>query len=143
MKMHQTLSDLLDTDYKEEPKELVPVEKKVEEDPDLKEDFEHVRTVLKDLVETGTVAIGDMHAIAQNTEEARSFEVLATLIKNVSETAEKILTAHEKKKKVLQEGTFQKVDPRREAPGFNIDKAVFVGTSTELLTRLEEEDKNE
>jgi N-methylhydantoinase A/oxoprolinase/acetone carboxylase beta subunit len=145
MKSRKMLSQALDTEYvsdlvpvNEESKEIVPAEKNydaVEAD----EDFENVRMTLQELIKTGSIAISDIHSIAQNNEEARSFEVLATLIKTVSETADKLLDSHEKRKKIRNVEGKKLIEP--EGGGVSIDKAVFVGTTSDLLRQLKSKDE--
>jgi hypothetical protein len=143
MKIHKALSNALDTDF-ETIGELVPVEEQntaVKISEDAEADFEKSRTVLNDLITKGAEAIDDIHAIAQSNEEARSFEVLAVLIKTVGETTEKLMSVHEKKKK-LGEMDIQGHKVADNGKGVNIDKAVFVGTTSDLLKSLREKDKN-
>lgn len=145
MKSRKTLSQALDTEFatdlvpvNEEAREIVPAENNndaVEAD----EDFENVRVTLQELIKTGSIAISDIHSIAQNNEEARSFEVLATLIKTVSETADKLLDSHEKRKRIRNVEGKKLLEP--EGGGVSIDKAVFVGTTSDLLKQLKSKDE--
>ena len=145
MKSRKTLSQALNTEYisdlvpvNEEAREIVPAGNSndaVEAD----EDFENVRMTLQELIKTGSIAISDIHSIAQNNEEARSFEVLATLIKTVSETADKLLDSHEKRKKIRNVEGKKLLEP--EGGGVSIDKAVFVGTTSDLLRQLKSKDE--
>lgn len=146
MKSRKTLSQVLDTEYvtdlipvNEEAKEIVPFEEKSADDKQADEDFDNVRMTLQELIKTGSIAISDIHSIAQNNEEARSFEVLATLIKTVSETADKLLDSHEKRKKIRSVEGKKILEP--EGGGVSIDKAVFVGTTSDLLRQLKEKEQ--
>lgn len=146
MKSRKTLSQALDTEFvtdlipvNEEVKEIVPYENS-KDTTEAEEDFNTVRETLHELIKTGSIAISDMHSIAQGDEQARSFEVLATLIKTVSETADKLLDSHEKKKKIKEVGEEKKI-AQPDIGGVSIDKAVFVGTTSDLLKQLKSKDK--
>lgn len=141
MKINKSLSTALDTEFvSDKTTEIVPVpidENALEESAE--NDFKRVRETLHGLIDTGSVAISDMHHIAQHDEQARSFEVLATLIKTVSETAEKLLDSHDKKNKIRGFTPDRRmVDP--SMTGINVDKAVFVGTTADLLKQLKSRD---
>ena len=145
MKIHKDLSTALDTEF-EPTHELVPVKLEEKEQPvttiseEAEKDFNESREVLRGLITKGAEAIGDMHSIAQSNEEARSFEVLATLIKTVGETTEKLIGVHEKKKKLAEADlSGHKIADNGKV---SIDKAVFVGTTSDLLKSLREKDKN-
>jgi len=140
MKIHSTLSKELETEFVPS-KEVKVVDEEIENtviSVEAEDDYEKVRKTLHNLIETGNTAISNMHEIAQSDEQARSFEVLATLIKTVTETADKLLDSHEKKKKLI-EPTNSKT--KRIDTGVSIDKAVFVGTTDELLTKIQEIEK--
>lgn len=138
--LQKTFSKHFDVDYKPID-ELVPVPIEKEEiektENQTEDDFQNVRKTLNSLIEKGSVAIEDMHSIALDDGSARSFEVLATLIKTVGETTEKLLSAHEKKVKLRVEKG-EKLDNRN---GVSIDKAVFVGTPAELMRKIKAEEK--
>jgi len=146
--MKKRLSQALDTEFvtdltpiNEEAKEIVPFEEKNGDADEANEDFENVRATLQELIKTGSIAISDIHSIAQTDEQARSFEVLATLIKTVSETADKLLDSHEKRKRLREINSGEKKIIQPEGGGVSIDKAVFVGTTSDLLKQLKSKDK--
>lgn len=146
MKSRKTLSEALDTEFatdlvpvNEESKELAIPEEKNTDAEEAEADFGDVRLTLQELIRTGSQAVTDMHDIAKNDEQARSFEVLATLIKTVSETAEKLLDSHEKKKKIRGMDSEKKI-AQPDVGGVSIDKAVFVGTTSDLLKQLKGKD---
>ena len=75
---------------------------------DLDQDYEESRKTLKDLVNKGNQAIDHLLAIASESEHPRAFEVVATLIKNI----------------------------KRTTAGVTVDKAIFVGSTSELSKLL-------
>lgn len=136
MKIHETLSEALDTDF-QKTEVAVPHPETPQLSEDVEQDFDKAKETLKDLIETGTEAVKDIHLIAQSTEEARSFEVLAKLIQSVGEAADRLQNVHLRKKK-LKEPT-GKLDRIMDGGNIQVDKAVFVGTSTELLTQMKKD----
>ena len=126
--------------------ELVPVEKtKTEHDDkeinniseDAQADYKRYRDTMDALIQEGLMAVKDARTIAASNEMAMSFQAVAQLIKAVSETTEKMYDVHEKTKKLKEIG---------DVPGkkimddgnVNIEKAVFVGTPTELMRQLKQ-----
>lgn len=104
------------------------------DEKDSEEDFQKSREVIEELLEKGSQAVESMLEIAENDENARSFEVVATLIKTVSEASKDLYSLHETRKK-LKELT----KPPGTGGGFNIDKAVFVGSTKEVLHQMKQQ----
>jgi hypothetical protein len=132
MSSHKIISDALGIETVEilsESKELVPVEPKSEHKIEIEEDYQLARNIYRNLINQGNQAIDDMTMIARDSEHPRAFEVLATLIKTVADTTDKIVDVHGKKKS-LADG------PAQESTTVNVDKAVFVGTTAELLAKI-------
>ena len=120
-----------------EPKEVVPVvEQKttVELTPDAEEDYTLARRTFKNLIKTGNDALDDLGTLARNLEHPRAYEVLATMIKTVSEATKDLYDLQKKTKEL------KGVDKINENPPVNIDKAVFVGTTAELLQKIKNKD---
>lgn len=101
---------------------------------DTTSDYELARKTLRDLIKKGNAAIDDIHEVAKADETARSYEVLGGLIKTVAETTSDLYDIH-KKTKELKDMDYR----RRGSSDVNIDKAVFVGTTSELLDKLKNE----
>lgn len=142
MKIQKTLSNALETEYIPVT-DLVPVDEQGKEvaklSDDAEVDFKDARDTLQELIKTGCDAVKDMHQIAQGDEAARSFEVLATLIKTVSETTEKLLNTHEQKNRL--KGGFEGRKIAEPPGGVQVDKAIFVGTTSDLLKQLKSKDQ--
>lgn len=96
---------------------------------DLDKDYEESRQTLKELVKKGNDAIDHLMAIATDTEHPRAFEVVATLIKNTSEVNEKLMNMQ----KAVREMKGMK---DRDKGNVNVDKAIFVGSTSELSKLL-------
>jgi hypothetical protein len=97
-------------------------------DKDLDSDYEESRQTLKDLVVKGNQAIDHLLAIASETEHPRAFEVVATLIKNTAEANEKLM--------VMQKTIRELKNIKKNDSGVNVDKAIFVGSTSELSKLL-------
>jgi hypothetical protein len=93
---------------------------------DLDDDYNAARKNLKELVSKGNVAIEQLMAIATDTEHPRAFEVVATLIKNTAEANEKLL--------IIQRETrnMKGLNNKSASSSVNVDKAIFVGSTSEL-----------
>lgn len=98
-------------------------------DTDLDKDYDDARRSLKDLVRRGTDAIDHLMAIATDSEHPRAFEVVATLIKNTSEVNEKLLNMQ----KAVRDMKGMK---EKDKGNVNVDKAIFVGSTSELSKLL-------
>ena len=139
MGVEKNLSDALGIEHlpvtKEEVKqeviEYVPAETKDDQD----EDYALVRSTLRNLIEKGNDALEDISHIAKQNESARGFEVVANLIKTVGETSKDLYNL-QKMKRDLKEPN-PETDPRKKtSEGINVEQAVFVGSTAELLAAI-------
>ena len=140
MGVEKNLSDALGIDHEEPPKEVKEVVvydpvSQIEEDPDEDQDYLLVRNTLRNLIEKGNDALEDISSIARQNESARGFEVVANLIKTVGETSKDLYNL-QKMKRDLKEPAPDS-DPRKKNPeGINVEQAVFVGSTAELLAAI-------
>ena len=106
-------------------------------DKDLRLDYETSRQTSLELIEKGKIAIDEMLMFAKESESARAYEVVATMIKTISETNEKILDMN---KKIRDITNYQKnKDNINKGTTNNIEKAViFTGTTAELTKVIKE-----
>jgi hypothetical protein len=132
-KFEKSMTDIFDvTPIVIEKTEQLPV--KIESqvtknlDGDLDDDYQESRQTLKELVIKGNQAIDHLLAIASETEHPRAFEVVATLIKNTAEANEKLM--------VMQKTIRELKNIRKSDSGVNVDKAIFVGSTSELSKLL-------
>lgn len=103
---------------------------------DLDADYEESRKTLKDLVKKGNDAIDHLLSIATETEHPRAFEVVATLIKNTTDANEKLLTMQ----KAMRE--MKGMTNKKDTGNVSVDKAIFVGSTSELSKFLKDSKKN-
>lgn len=122
-KLNQTLSEVLDV----EPigsTELLPATPvtKIDDDADFARD--NIRT----LIEKGNLAVDGILHVAKESEHPRAYEVAANLIKNLSDLNKDLMEIQKRKKDLA---------PQSQRSGdINVDKAVFVGSTTELVKFL-------
>ena len=131
MKMTKKFDDLNETfnvsnDIITPEVEPAPV-KKIEEkksSTDITKDYEYTRGNLYSLIEKGQEAINGILELAQETEQARAYEVAGQLIKSVSDATDKLMDLQKKLKDVNKE---------EEAKGpSTVNNALFVGSTSEL-----------
>ena len=112
------------------------VEKKIEKikesADDIKKDYEYTRGNLYSLIEKGQEAVNGILELAQETEQARAYEVAGQLIKSVADAADKLLDLQKKLKDVEED------NPKGPT---NVTNALFVGSTAELAKILKDKDK--
>lgn len=100
------------------------------------DDSDFARQHLHRVLETTTNAINELMVVAQQSQSARSYEVLNQLLNTQRETARELLRLQQDKVKVS--GTV--LTPKGNT---NIGNAVFVGTNADLLRLMKGPDKAE
>ncbi len=139
MGVEKNLSDALGIEHlpvpseevKQEVIEYVPAGDKEDQD----EDYTLVRNTLRNLIEKGNDALEDISTIARQNESARGFEVVANLIKTVGETSKDLYNLQKMKRDLKEPDPAS--DPRKKTPeGINVEQAVFVGSTAELLAAI-------
>jgi len=105
-----------------------------QEDKESEDDFQKSRESIENVLEKGSDAIETMMAIAEEDETPRSFEVVATLLKTVSEASKDLYSLHETRKKLRD-----LAGKKDQGGGFNIDKAVFVGSTKDVLQQMKKQ----
>ena len=117
--------EIIEAEVVEESTEVVPAPKKSMKDFHLERDYDDVRANLKDIVEKGSVAIDGILAVASEGDSPRAYEVVATLIKSVSEANKDLIALHKQIKDI------KKVDG--EATPRNVtNNSIFVGSTKAL-----------
>lgn len=142
--MTKNLSDALGIEHnivpveetKNEVAELSSYEIIHEDDQD--EDYRLVRNTLRNLIEKGNDALEDISTIARQNESARGFEVVANLIKTVGETSKDLYNL-QKMKRDLKEPNPESDPRKKNAESINVEQAVFVGSTAELLAAIKKQ----
>jgi len=136
MKIHETLSEALGIEHEVLPAIIQPVIQEVivptEGQVDQEEDYRLARKTFRQLINKGNDAIEGISDLAKESESPRAYEVMATLMKTVADTT-KDLYALQKMTKELK--TADKARPQDEQR-INVEKAVFVGSTAELLRQV-------
>lgn len=103
---------------------------------DVKKDYDKIRETLHEIMDEGVRAVRDARTIASTNELAESFNAVAQLIKAISKTTEDLYNIHEKTKNIKTVGKDEPGKKVLDDGNINIEKAVFVGTPTELLRQM-------
>ena len=112
---------------------IKPVPKEVEAiKTDTRKDYEYTRGNLYSLIEKGQEAVNGALELAQETEQARAYEVAGQLIKSVSDATDKLMDLQKKLKDVEEES--------QKGPT-NVTNALFVGSTAELQKLLKQNEK--
>lgn len=104
-------------------------EEEVQDEKDIKDDYEYSREALKDIVEQGRTALSELSSVAQQSQHPRAYEAVAVLLKNLSD-AVKGLMELQKDKKILKPPKVQ-----QQMPMANTNIAFF-GTPQQLQDML-------
>jgi hypothetical protein len=122
-KLNATLSEVLDVEPIG-PTELLPAQPVTKVDDDADFARENIRT----LIEKGNLAVDGILHVAKESEHPRAYEVAANLIKNLSDLNKDLMEIQKRKRDLA---------PQSQRSGdINVDKAVFVGSTTELVKFL-------
>ena len=127
-KLNANLSEIFDVEpIKEEPKvETLPAV--VDYADPVNADADFARENIRELVTQGNQAVNELMLIARDGQHPRAFEVLSGLMKNLADMNKDLLEIQKRKKDLA---------PKAEAQNnLNIDKAVFVGSTAQLVKML-------
>jgi hypothetical protein len=127
-KLNKNLSEIFDVEpIQEQTVETLPVviDNNVNQ---IDADAEFARTNMRELINNGNKALGELASVANQSESPRAYEVLATMMKNLAEMNKDLLELQKRKRELAPQSESTK--------GVNIDKAVFVGSTTELLKMI-------
>ena len=99
-------------------------------------DFQYARENLYHIIERGRDAMDELLEIAKAEESPRAFEVFGQLLKNMTDSQEKLMELHQKKQKLENDGERQEVTNAQ-----NVTNALFVGSTADLLKLVKKETK--
>lgn len=123
--------------------EIIPPKKEVEpivntphEDDDIKADYNLSRRTFRDLINKGNAAVESLTDLAKESESPRAYEVLATMMRTIADTTKDLYDLQKKTKDL-------KGEDKRDQPNVTVEKAVFVGTTAELLQKMKESKQSE
>jgi len=128
----KNLADILNTDYVPVVREDKPltIHQSEEENPDA----HYSRSNYYNLIEKGNEALDGILEVAKESQHPRAYEVAANMIKNLSDVTEKLMILQK------QQLELKAKDPAPAGPtNISVDKAVFVGSTADLLKQLKNE----
>ena len=99
-------------------------------------DFQYARENMYHIIERGRDAMDELLEIAKAEESPRAFEVFGQLLKNMTDSQEKLMELHQRKQKMESDGDRQEVTRAQ-----NVTNALFVGSTAELLKLVKKEAK--
>ncbi len=135
-KVNDSLSNALDIPF--EKQEILEPIKQVEEvqlTSDAEADYNLARNTFRNLITQGDLAMEDMKELAKQSESPRAYEVFATMMKTISETTKDLYDLQKKTKELKQVNG----KPTQPDGSINVEKAIFVGTTAQLLKKVKEE----
>jgi hypothetical protein len=128
-KLNNNLSEILDV----EPIKISDNVLVLKNDNSVEDDAEFARQNIRHLIEKGNDAMEGILNVARASDHPRAYEVAANMLKHLTDM-NKDLMEIQKRKKDLQ--------PKESSPtnGINVDKAVFVGSTKELIKALKQKE---
>jgi hypothetical protein len=127
-KLNANLSEIFDVEPMKEvsKEEILPAV--IEYADPVNADADFARENIRELVTQGNQAVNELMLIARDGQHPRAFEVLSGLMKNLADMNKDLLEIQKRKKDLT---------PKAESQNnLNIDKAVFVGSTAELVKML-------
>jgi hypothetical protein len=107
----------------ETPKDQVPVVH-----GNAKADFDYSRLNYYSLIEKGNEALEGIMQVAKESQHPRAYEVAGNMLKNLSDMTDKLMQ--------LQHQMKQLEGPTKQETNVTVDKAVFVGSTADLLKKI-------
>jgi hypothetical protein len=105
------------------PVVIEPIE---HDDGDLQRDYKYARENMYGIIEKGSSALDELVAVAQASEHPRAYEVVAQLVKTLTDANRNLLAIQKDVKELKTETTRGRDGPT------NVTNALFVGNTAEL-----------
>ena len=99
-----------------------------DDDKQMKDDFEYSRQTYYDLIEKGQDALEEMIVVAKNLEHPRAFEVVAAMMKNISDVNDRLMDLHKKKVSMTQ----AEKNDSTTTKNITNNTSVFIGSTSDL-----------
>jgi hypothetical protein len=96
---------------------------------DIDSDFEFARNNIRELAEKGKFAVDNILQVASATDHPRAYEVAANLLKSMSDINKDLIELQKKKRDLM---------PQKEQPQITVDKAVFIGSTSDLIKQIKQ-----
>jgi hypothetical protein len=131
-KLNDNLSEIFDVEPMEQP-EVLPAVKPTTElaaSDEVEADAALARKNIKGLLDKGGAAIDNLLLVAQESEHPRAYEVAANFIKTLGDLNKDLLEIQKQKQ------SLRPIEVNNQS--INVEKAVFVGSTAELLKQIRE-----
>jgi len=130
-KINEKLSEIFDIEPTslEEPKVQTKDIVEMQSDNPIETDTELARESIKELIVKGHQAVDELAIIARDSQHPRAYEVMAGLIKNMSDMNKDLLELQKRKKDLIGVSD-------NKAGDVNVNNALFVGSTAELMKLL-------
>ena len=131
--LNKNLSDIFDvTPVTEEKKSTLPVSSVHYDESDAKQDltdaYQQSKENIQGIIDQGKQAMEDILEIAKAGQHPRAFEVYGGLLKNMVDANKELLN--------IQKQIREMDSSKKETNNTTIDKAIFVGSTSELSKLL-------
>ena len=135
----KNLSDAMDMNpliVAETPSKTLPavVGEEQATDTHVDADFEYARLNLRELIAKGNDALDNLAFIAKNSEHPRAYEVIAMLIKTLTD-ANKDMIELQKKKVGIEAAVAKAAEPKKVTTN-NTNNNLFIGSTSDLQKLL-------
>lgn len=107
-----------------------------DKDDNVKNDYDYSRQTYYELVERGKDALENMVEVARESEHPRAYEVLAGLIKNVSDVNDKLMDLNKKQNDLTKKAEEDSKQPQIGQQTNN----VFLGSTADIQKLLQNGD---
>jgi hypothetical protein len=125
MKINEKLSEIFDIEPIEDVKSPIVIDNSSD---DVETDFAFARKNIRELVMKGNIAVDNILHVAKESEHPRAYEVASNMLKQLGEMNKDLLDLQKKRK-----------DLQPQVPAtINVDKAVFVGSTRDLIKQIKQ-----
>ena len=100
----------------------------------IKTDYEYSRDTYYELIQIGKNSLDLMIEVARESEHPRAFEVLATMIKNVSDVNDRLMDLNKKNRDI----NLKDQPNKQQAQIENQQNNIFLGSTAELQKLLQQ-----
>jgi len=121
----------IETSIVETVKEPAPVKVEKKTTGDVDKDYEYTRANLYSLIEKGQEALNGVMELAAESDSPRAYEVVGQLLKNVSDTTDKLMDLQKKVKDIEDQS-------EKKTTNNVTNNALFVGSTAELQKLLKQ-----
>ena len=128
MNINDTISKSLGLPPLEPQKEIqvVPIS-------NVEDDYEYARNRLRSIMDKGEMALDEIMSVASQSQQPRAYEVVATMVKTLSDSGKDLLELSKRKQDLQQD---------KGGPS-TVNNNLFVGSTSELLKMLKKADADE